>query len=76
MGFRNVMALGEGGRINGIQLLKAKFFIRYLLRALGDEPGRIWEGSLEEVTCVLAMDRIRRVTWREKQLNAEMGRKA
>lgn len=49
--------------------------IRYLLRTLGDQAGRISEGSLEEVTCVLTMGGIGRVTGREKQLSAGGGMK-
>lgn len=66
MRFNTDVALGGGCGINTIHHLKSNMIIRYLLRALGDKAGRVWEGSLE-ATCVLAMGRIPRETWREKQ---------
>lgn len=56
--------------------LKLNSVVRYLLRRLTDKAGSIWEGFLEEVTCVLAMGGIPRAIWREKQLDAGGGRKS
>lgn len=59
--FRNVLTLG-----NAFNYLQPNVMIRFLLRALGGQAGRIWEGSLEEVTCVLTMGGIGRVIERER----------
>lgn len=65
MRFKTYVALGGGCGIKSINHLKSHMMVRDLLRALGDEAGRIWEGSLE-ATCVLAVGRIPRGTWREE----------